>query len=125
MRPLGRHDYRQWRKNRVSHPAGVVEFLFLGQGGVATKSTGWFEAAIPPLRPDSSIRRTAPPCAAPPSRASGRVKCSHPVFQRLGLEWLPRLLQQPRRLWRRMGGFAPIFLWHVLRARATCGRSGC
>jgi len=25
---------------------------------------------------------------------SGRVKCSHPVFQRLGLEWLPRLLQE-------------------------------
>ena len=48
---------------------------------------------------------------------SGRVKRSHPVFQRLGLEWLPRLLQQPRRLWRRMGVSAPIFLWHVLRQR--------
>ena len=52
---------------------------------------------------------------------SGRVKRSHPVFQRLGLEWLPRLLQQPRRLWRRMGVSAPIFLWHVLRARAMRG----
>ena len=48
---------------------------------------------------------------------SGRVKRSHPLFQRLGLEWLPRLLQQPRRLWRRMGVSAPIFLWHVLRQR--------
>ena len=48
---------------------------------------------------------------------SGRVKRSHPVFQRLGLEWLPRLIQQPRRLWRRMGVSAPIFLWHVLRQR--------
>lgn len=48
---------------------------------------------------------------------SGRVKRSHPVFQRLGLEWLPRLVQQPRRLWRRMGVSAPIFLWHVLRAK--------
>ena len=38
-----------------------------------------------------------------------------PVFQRLGLEWLPRLFQQPRRLWRRMFVSAPIFLWHVLR----------
>ncbi len=46
---------------------------------------------------------------------SGRVKRSHPLFQRLGLEWLPRLLQQPRRLWRRMGVSAPIFIWHVLR----------
>lgn len=47
---------------------------------------------------------------------SGQVKRSHPVFQRLGLEWLPRLVQQPRRLWRRMGISAPIFLWHVFRA---------
>lgn len=47
-----------------------------------------------------------------------RVKRSHPVFQRLGLEWLPRLLQQPRRLWRRTGISAPIFVWHVLRQKA-------
>lgn len=33
---------------------------------------------------------------------AGNVKRSHPVFQRLGLEWLPRLIQEPRRLWRRM-----------------------
>lgn len=48
---------------------------------------------------------------------TGNVKRSHPVFQRLGLEWLPRLLQQPRRLWRRMFVSAPIFVWHTLKAR--------
>jgi len=48
---------------------------------------------------------------------TGRVKRSHPVFQRLGLEWLPRLVQQPRRLWRRMFVSALIFLWHVIKAR--------
>lgn len=47
----------------------------------------------------------------------GRVKRSSPVFQRLGLEWLPRLAQEPRRLWRRMFVSAPIFLWHVVRPR--------
>ena len=47
----------------------------------------------------------------------GRVKRSHPVFQRLGLEWLPRLLQQPRRLWRRMFVSAPVFVWHVFRQK--------
>ncbi len=46
---------------------------------------------------------------------AGQVKRSHPVFQRLGLEWLPRLIQQPRRLWRRMFVSAPIFLWHVIK----------
>lgn len=48
---------------------------------------------------------------------TGNVKRSHPVFQRMGLEWLPRLIQQPRRLWRRMFISAPIFVWHVLRQR--------
>lgn len=45
----------------------------------------------------------------------GKVKRSHPVFQRLGLEWLPRLVQQPGRLWRRMFVSAPIFVWHIVR----------
>ncbi len=48
---------------------------------------------------------------------SERVRRSHPVFQGLGLEWLPRLLRQPRRLWRRMGVSAPIFVWQVVRHR--------
>ena len=49
---------------------------------------------------------------------TGNVKRSHPLFQRLGLEWLPRLLQQPGRLWRRMFVSAPVFLWHVLLQKA-------
>lgn len=48
---------------------------------------------------------------------SGRVERASPLVRRLGLEWLPRLLQEPRRLWRRMFVSAPIFLWHVARAR--------
>lgn len=45
---------------------------------------------------------------------TGKVKRSPPLFRRLGLEWLPRLIQEPRRLWRRMGISTPIFLCHVL-----------
>jgi len=52
---------------------------------------------------------------------TGRIKRSHPVFQKLGLEWLPRLLQEPRRLWRRMFVSAPIFLWDVVRAAVESG----
>lgn len=48
---------------------------------------------------------------------TGRVVRASPFFQFLGLEWLPRLIQQPLRLWRRMGISAPIFVWHVLLAR--------
>jgi len=50
---------------------------------------------------------------------TGQVKRSHPLFRRLGLEWLPRLIQQPRRLWRRTFISAPIFMWQVLRAKVT------
>ncbi len=43
----------------------------------------------------------------------GRVKRSHPVFCKLGLEWLPRFIQQPRRLWRRNFISTPIFVFMV------------
>jgi len=48
---------------------------------------------------------------------AGTVKRSSPVFQRLGLEWLPRLLQEPRRLWYRNFVSNPRFVWRVLTAR--------
>ena len=47
----------------------------------------------------------------------GRIRRSGPIFLMHGLEWLPRLLQEPRRLWRRMFVSAPVFMWHVLLAR--------
>ncbi|MCG6533984.1 MAG: WecB/TagA/CpsF family glycosyltransferase [Syntrophales bacterium LBB04] len=34
-----------------------------------------------------------------------------------GLEWLPRLMQEPRRLWKRTFVSAPLFLLHVLKQR--------
>ena len=46
---------------------------------------------------------------------AGHIERSHPIFQRMGLEWLPRLLREPRRLWRRMFVSAPIFLWDVVK----------
>lgn len=48
---------------------------------------------------------------------SGKVKRSPAFFQKTGTEWLPRLLQQPRRLWRRMFVSAPFFMWHVFLER--------
>ena len=50
---------------------------------------------------------------------TGRIKRSHPFFQKIGLEWLPRLLQQPKRLWRRTLVSAPIFIWHVFLQRLS------
>jgi N-acetylglucosaminyldiphosphoundecaprenol N-acetyl-beta-D-mannosaminyltransferase len=42
---------------------------------------------------------------------------------RTGLEWLPRLLWEPLRLWRRTLISAPVFLWLVVWARLTRRRA--
>lgn len=51
----------------------------------------------------------------------GNIRRSPEVFQRYHLEWLPRLLQEPRRLWRRTLVSMPIFLWDVCRQRLGFG----
>ena len=53
----------------------------------------------------------------------GNVKRSHPFFQKLGLEWLPRLLQEPKRLWRRNFVSSPLFLMKVFRQRLNIRKS--
>jgi len=40
-------------------------------------------------------------------------------MNRLGLEWVYRLLQEPRRMWRRYVLGNPLFLARVLRQRFT------
>jgi len=50
---------------------------------------------------------------------AGNVRRSHPWFLEHGLEWLPRLLQEPRRLWKRTFISAPLFLLRVLRQKIT------
>ena len=45
---------------------------------------------------------------------SGSVVRPSLFFQNLGLEWLPRLLQEPKRLYRRMAVSAPIFLGAIV-----------
>jgi len=49
---------------------------------------------------------------------SGRVRQAPPWMQRSGLEWLFRLLMDPRRLWRRYFKNNPRFLWLVARQLA-------
>lgn len=52
---------------------------------------------------------------------AGTVTRSHPWFQRHGMEWLPRLLREPRRLWRRNFISSPKFLLRVALARLAGG----
>ncbi len=48
---------------------------------------------------------------------TGNVQRANPFFQRLGLEWLLRLLREPRRLWRRYLVSSPIFMLKVIGRR--------
>lgn len=45
---------------------------------------------------------------------AGTVKRSGKFWINLGLEWLPRLLREPRRLWKRNFVSTPMFMWYVL-----------
>jgi N-acetylglucosaminyldiphosphoundecaprenol N-acetyl-beta-D-mannosaminyltransferase len=54
---------------------------------------------------------------------AGRIPRAHPLVRQLGLEWLIRLVREPRRLWRRMFVSAPIFLWRVLLAKLSSRES--
>jgi len=47
----------------------------------------------------------------------GTVKRSNSWFLEHGLEWLPRLIQEPRHLWNRTLISAPLFLMRVLMQR--------
>ncbi len=54
----------------------------------------------------------------------GNIDRASPFWQDLGLEWLPRLIQEPRRLWRRSLVSAPKFFVRTLHYRITKNRSG-
>lgn len=46
---------------------------------------------------------------------AGRTKRAPVWMQNAGLEWFYRLIQEPRRMWRRYATTNPVFVWMVLR----------
>jgi N-acetylglucosaminyldiphosphoundecaprenol N-acetyl-beta-D-mannosaminyltransferase len=91
--------------------AAAPDVLWVGM--TSPKQDLWLRATLPRLRV-----RFAAGVGAVFDFYAGHVKRSPAVFRKLGLEWLPRFLQEPRRLWRRMFISAPIFLWDVACAAA-------
>lgn len=55
---------------------------------------------------------------------SGRIARAPLLWRRLGVEWIWRMLQEPGRLWRRYLLGNPLFLYRVLRWRASEAYSG-
>jgi N-acetylglucosaminyldiphosphoundecaprenol N-acetyl-beta-D-mannosaminyltransferase len=49
---------------------------------------------------------------------AGLIPQAPAAMQRLGLEWLYRLRQEPRRLWRRYARYNPRFVWEFARQYA-------
>lgn len=50
---------------------------------------------------------------------AGHVKRPPPFMIALGLEWLGRLLGEPKRLWRRYLYYGPVFLWLLVKEKAS------
>ncbi|WP_282781812.1 WecB/TagA/CpsF family glycosyltransferase [Phaeodactylibacter xiamenensis] len=48
---------------------------------------------------------------------AGTKQRSSPFWNSIGLEWLPRLLKEPTRLWKRVFISAPIFFWDAFTKR--------
>ncbi len=46
---------------------------------------------------------------------AGRTKRAPRWMQKLGLEWLFRIYQEPRRMWKRYAKTNPVFVWMVLK----------
>jgi len=44
---------------------------------------------------------------------TGRIRDCAPWIKRAGLQWLHRLVQDPRRLWKRYARNNPEFLWRI------------
>lgn len=53
---------------------------------------------------------------------TGRIRDCSDWVKKAGLQWLHRLLQDPKRLWRRYLRNNPAFLWHITRQLAVRDR---
>jgi exopolysaccharide biosynthesis WecB/TagA/CpsF family protein len=54
--------------------------------------------------------------------SAGQVRRAPAWMNRMGIEWLYRLAQEPARMWRRYIVGNPVFLWRVFVARLTRSR---
>lgn len=50
---------------------------------------------------------------------AGNIKRPGEVWQKFGMEWLGRLLNEPQRLWKRYLYYGPVFIWLILKEKMT------
>lgn len=109
----------EWSNEEIEEMRRVINLAkpdVLWVGMTAPKQEKWIRTNLPYLN-----IKFAAAIGAVFDFYTGRVRRSSPIFQKLGLEWLPRLVSQPRRLWRRMIISAPIFVLEVIRTKWRIG----
>lgn len=116
--PPFKSEWSEEELNEMRRAINLAQPDVLWVGMTAPKQEKWIHNNLPHLNV-----KFAAAVGAVFDFYTGRVKRSSPIFQKLGLEWLPRLIYQPRRLWRRMIISAPIFLLDVIRARKNNSNS--
>lgn len=50
---------------------------------------------------------------------AGSIKRPNQLWIKLGLEWLGRLIQEPKRLWKRYLYYGPIFIYYILKEKVN------
>ncbi len=111
FRPMTDEDRRE--HVRIMREAGA-EFVWVGLG--APKQERFMAQVAQELRPAVLLG-----VGAAFDFHSGRVQRAPRVMRRLGLEWLHRLGQEPRRLWRRYLVTNSLFLWYLASERGSHG----
>jgi N-acetylglucosaminyldiphosphoundecaprenol N-acetyl-beta-D-mannosaminyltransferase len=48
---------------------------------------------------------------------AGTIKRPNKIWIKLGLEWFPRFLKEPKRLWKRNFVSTPLFLWEICKVK--------
>lgn len=104
FRPLSAEDKAQHYAQIL---AASADFVWVGLG--APKQEQWMAEAAPHLRPSVLFG-----VGAAFDFHAGTIPRASAFMRSLGLEWLSRLLQEPRRLWRRYLVTNTLFVMYAL-----------
>lgn len=88
----------------------MPDYLFVGM--TAPKQEKWVDA-----NKDKIHAKIITSIGAVFDFYAGTIQRSSPFWINIGLEWLPRLLKEPKRLWKRNFISTPLFLLDLLKAK--------
>lgn len=105
-------DEPETRRMLAAIYAARPDALFVGLG--TPKQEKWIARNLPRLEVPVSIG-----VGASVDMLAGDVRVPPPWMTEVGLEWLFKTWQEPRRFWRRYLIDDPVFFWWVLRTRVS------